>query len=277
MTLRKDDEYLLQQKGFTMNETMYAPHIQLFAQEGAKNGSGETGENTADAGQNGTEQMDLDREFSELISGKFKEQFTKKTQGIIDKRFKETKQLEDYKNRVSPAVNTLMEKYGIEEGREDLLSGFLKDGADFNEETETFEEETENADLPSEREMRLRKRVSSWVRESNDIKELYPDFDLRKELNSSELFSRLVLSGAPVRAAYETVHKDEILSGAMAYTADRVREQVVRNIETKGRRPLENGISSESAVVTAVDVNSLSSKDILKILKQVENGANIRF
>lgn len=63
----------------------------------------------------------------------------------------------------------------------------------------------------------------------------------------------------------------------MAYTADRVREQVVRNIETKGRRPLENGISSESAVVTAVDVNSLSSKDILKILKQVENGANIRF
>lgn len=276
MTLRKDDEYLLQQKGFTMNEKRYTPDLQLFAQEGAQNGSGETGENFADAGQNGTEQVDLDKEFSELIGGKFKEQFTKKTQGIIDKRFKETKQLEDYKNRVSPAVNTLMEKYGIEEGREDLLSGFLKDGAEFNEETETVEE-TENANLPHEREMRLRERVSSWVRESKKIKELYPNFDLRKELNSSELFSRLVLSGAPVRAAYETVHRDEILSGAMAYTADKVREQVVRNIETKGRRPLENGISSESAIVTAVDVNSLSSKDILKILKQVENGANIKF
>ncbi|MGN1317289.1 MAG: hypothetical protein ACI4VW_09570 [Acutalibacteraceae bacterium] len=276
MTLRKDDEYLLQQKGFTMNEKRYTPDLQLFAQEGVQNGSGETGENFADAEQNGTEQVDLDKEFSELISGKFKEQFTKKTQGIIDKRFKETKQLEDYKSRVSPAVNALMEKYGVEEGREDLLSGFLKDGADFNEEKETVEE-SENANLPHEREIRLRERVSSWVRESKEIKELYPDFDLRKELNSSKLFSRLVLSGAPVRAAYETVHKDEILSGAMAYTADKVREQVVRNIETKGRRPLENGISSESAVVTAVDVNSLSSKDILKILKQVENGANIKF
>lgn len=260
-----------------MKEKCYTPYLQLFAQEGAQNGSGETGENFADAEQNVTEQVDLDKEFSELIGGKYKEQFTKKTQGIIDKRFKETKQLEDYKNRVSPAVNALMEKYGIEEGREDLLSGFLKDGADFNEETETVEEETENANLPHERETRLRERISSWVRESKEIKELYPDFDLRKELNSSELFSRLVLSGAPVRAAYETVHKDEILSGAMAYTADKVREQVVRNIETKGRRPLENGISSESAIVTAVDVNSLTSKDILKILKQVENGANIKF
>ena len=63
----------------------------------------------------------------------------------------------------------------------------------------------------------------------------------------------------------------------MNYAATKAREQVVKNIETKGRRPLENGISSESAVVTSVDVNSLSSKDILKILKQVENGAHIKF
>lgn len=165
-----------------------------------------------------------------------------------------------------------------EESKSDVLddSASVEDENVINEETD---DETGDVDenFIREREERLRNRISGWLNESNQIKELYPDFDLRNELRSSPLFSRLVLSGAPLQAAYEIVHKDEILSGAMAYTADKVREQVVKNIETKGRRPLENGISSESAVMTAIDVNALTAKDIHKILKQVENGASIKF
>ena len=145
------------------------------------------------------------------------------------------------------------------------------------EDDEVVTEETEEEEIIREREERLRNRISGWLKESGEIKELYPDFDLRNELRSSKLFAQLVLAGAPLKASYEIVHKDEIISGAMAYTADKVREQVVKNIETKGRRPLENGISSESAVMTAVDVNALTAKDIHKILKQVENGASIKF
>ena len=84
-------------------------------------------------------------------------------------------------------------------------------------------------------------------------------------------------SGVPLKTAYEVLHKDEILSGAMTYTAQKVKEQVVKGIEARGRRPLENGIAAESGIVTVTDVNALTSKDILKILKQVENGANIKF
>ncbi len=162
-------------------------------------------------------------------------------------------------------------------------SDVLDDEASDEEEKERINEETEDetddADekFIREREERLRNRISGWLKESGEIKETYPDFDLRNELRSSKLFAQLVLSGAPLKASYEIVHKDEIISGAMAYTADKVREQVVKNIETKGRRPLENGISSESAVMTAIDVNALTPKDIHKILKQVENGASIKF
>lgn len=271
-----------------MENLKYTPDLQLFAAEVGEGGNGETGERVADAGQNGTESVDLEKEFSELINGKFKDQFTKKTQSIIDKRFKETKLLENYKSRVSGTIDTLMEKYGLSEGEEEMLlekitmknaeSDVLDDEAsDENEKVIREDTEDDAQEAIRERENRLRGRIAGWLRESEEIRESYPDFDLRKELRSSELFSRLVLSGAPLKAAYETVHKDEILSGAMAYTADKVREQVVKNIETKGRRPLENGISSESAVMTAVDVNALTSKDILKILKQVENGASIKF
>ena len=170
------------------------------------------------------------------------------------------------------------------EENEDAESDALNDEAD-KEENNVVEEEAEDEvsensaddDFICEREARLRNRISGWIKESGEIKEAYPDFDLRNELRSSRLFSQLVLAGAPLKASYEIVHKDEIISGAMAYTADKVREQVVKNIEAKGRRPLENGISSESAVMTAIDVNALTAKDIHRILKQVENGASIKF
>ena len=70
-------------KGKTMKKLWYTPDLQLFAAEVGEGGNGETGERVADAGQNGTENVDLEKEFSELINGKFKDQFTKKTQSII--------------------------------------------------------------------------------------------------------------------------------------------------------------------------------------------------
>ncbi len=168
------------------------------------------------------------------------------------------------------------------EMNEEKKSDVLNDEADIEDGevvVEDTEDETDDAEdeFIHEREARLRNRISGWLKESGEIKELYPDFDLRNELRSSRLFAQLVLAGAPVKASYEVVHKDEIISGAMAYTADKVRQQVVKNIEAKGSRPLENGISSESAVMTAVDVNALTAKDIHRILKQVENGASIKF
>ena len=252
-----------------MKKLRYTLDLQLFSSEGAETANGETGAESAVAGQNGAEEVNAETEFSELINGKFKEQFTKKTQAIIDKRFKQTKELEDYKQKVSPAVEKLMEKYGISSGEEDKLMSFL-DG-------EKSEIRKNTPDNHISRRENLRGRISSWLQESKELKESFPDFDLRKEIRENKLFSQLLIGGAPLRAAYETVHKDEILSGAMAYTAGKVREQVVKGIEAKGRRPVENGVSSESAVVTSVDVNSLTSQDILKILKQVENGASIKF
>ena len=110
-------------KGFFMKKLIYTVNLQLFAGEGSDGqGNDVTGvENTADAEQVEKNDVNADDEFSLLINGKFKEQFTKKTQAIIDKRFKETKNLEAYKNNVSPVVAGLMEKYGLQEGEEGKL------------------------------------------------------------------------------------------------------------------------------------------------------------
>ncbi len=241
----------------------YTLNLQLFA-DGAEGVDGATtGDEGADAEQK--ENVGGDDEFTSLINGKFKEQFTKKTQEIIDKRFKKTKELEAFKERVSPAVASLMEKYGLSEGEEEkLFSALNEDNKSSSEGNEHFRDV-------------LRKNASTWIMQGEEMKSIFPDFDLRKEVRDNPIFSRLLLSGVDLKTAYETVHKNEILSGAMAYTAGKVREQLVQGIQAKGMRPQENGVMASSAVATGVDVNALTSKDILKILKQVENGASISF
>lgn len=248
------------------NLIIYTLNLQLFSGEGEGAVQVESGDEIADAGQKNEE--NCDEEFAQLISGKFKEQFTKKTQAIIDKRFKETKELEAYKSKVSPVMARLMEKYGIEEGNEELLLESMETSG--KPKPEIPDEVLSNQD-------RLKQKIGLWIKEGESLKDKFPNFDLRNEIKGNKLFSQLLLSGVPLSTAYETVHKDEIISDAMHYTADTVRQQMVHNIEAKGRRPVENGVSSESAVVTSVDVNSLTSQDILKILKQVENGASIKF
>lgn len=263
MTLRKDDE-----KGFFMkNKNKIKLNLQLFSENGGEGVNSESGENSSvDAGQVENE-VTADEEFQSLIDGKFKEQFRKRTQSIIDKRFKETKQLEEFKNLVSPLMAKLNDKYNNENGD---IKGLTE---------KIFSEETEinNKNTSEDKRNNLKEQISSWVKETDEIKEIYPDFDLKNELKNSSLFGKLLYSGVPLKTAFEVIHKDEIISGAMSYTAQKVREQVVKGIEAKGRRPLENGIASESGIVTVTDVNALTSKDILKILKKVENGANIRF
>ena len=242
-------------------------NLQLFSENGAEMVSSETdGDLSADVGQE--TEKGIEDEFQSLIDGKFKDEFHKKTQSIIDKRFKETKLLEEFKNKASPIIEKLSEVYKVEDGNIEALHEKIIDATSDNEATTAFE--GENTEL-------FKEKVYSWVKEGEELKELYENFDFRNELRNNALFGQLLYSGIPLKTAYEVVHKDEILSGAMAYTAQKVREQVVKGIEAKGRRPIENGIASESGIVTLTDVNALTSKDILKILKKVENGVSVKF
>ena len=186
-----------------MKKLIYTVNLQLFAGEGSDGrGNDVTGvEDTADAEQIEENDVNADDEFSLLINGKFKEQFTKKTQAIIDKRFKETKNLEAYKNNVSPVVAGLMEKYGLQEGEEGKLLDLMNSSE--KNEASAPEDKGKSASVNS-----LAKNVKNWVSQGESLKKTYPDFDLRKELKENKLFSRLVLNGVSVKDAYEASHKD---------------------------------------------------------------------
>lgn len=212
-----------------------------------------------------SEELSREQRFSKLVGGEFKDEFAKKMQSIIDKRFKETKKLEGERELLSPILQDLFEQHNVQQGDFSALSEAVSLSRQQRE-----SEEQRAADKAKE-------QVAEWIKEGQQLKIVYPSFDFRSELKDDKGFANLIKAGIPVRTAYEVLHKDEILGGAMEYTAKKVSEHVVKGIEAKASRPQENGIGTKGGIIRKTDVNSLTSQDITDILKQVERGASISF
>ena len=181
-------------------------------------------ENAADAGRDAE---DLDAEFDALIRGKYKDAYTKRTQNMINKRFRKekTEQREgEARSRANAALGVAAE-YG------------------------------------------------KIIEEASALREVYPSFDLEGEC-ADPRFVKLVAAGIGVRGAYEALHHNEIMAGAMQYAADRVLEAAGKG---GTRRPVENGAAESSGRTPVLDVSSLTGREIRDIIRRVEKGEKIKF
>lgn len=276
--------------------------LQLFAEgaegEGAATAEVVTETQTADEtenatqkqaenGQNATDnQEDLDTEFKELIKGKYKSQYEKAIKENVGRRLKGTDKLRDQVNAQNPIMDVLKKRYGVEDASE-LLRAVEEDALYIRKRaTETGEsEETVLSKIRSERsETEIaqfkakeaeRQKYAGWHNEANLLKESsYPNLDLYTELGNKDFLDMLEL-GIPMKQAYEAVHHDDLLRSAVSIATEKAKEQTENTIKAGTNRVRENGLSSQAASRTSVDVNNLTEKDVLAILKQVENGEKV--
>ena len=75
-------------------------------------------------------------------------------------------------------------------------------------------------------------------------------------------------------AAYETMHRRELMERAMRYAAGRTRKQVAGSVASGMGRIAENG--GRSIAVTASDPG-LTSQELADIRRRVLDGEKIRF
>lgn len=237
--------------------------------------------------------VDLDAEFEELIKGKYKEQYDKRTQDTVQKRLKGTKETVDRYNELTPTLEMLAKKYGVEATDIKALNQAIEDDDSYYEQEAlekgiTVEQlksirkmEKENADLRRQmQEQNVRenanKLYASWMNQAEAIKNVYPSFNLDAEMRNPK-FTDLLKNNIDIRTAYEVLHKDEIIPAAMQFTAQKVGQQMTNKIIANGARPVENGINAQSSVVTKSDVSQLSKADIAEINRRVARGEKIRF
>ena len=282
--------------------------LQMFA-EGAGSGDGGTGSEGA-MGVNGTAAMsqtsitdadgvtatnvDREAEFEKLIKGEYKDLYDSRMQDTIQKRLKGQKETVEKYEALAPTLETLAKKYGVDASDINALNKAIEeDDAYYEEEAiekgvtvEQLKEfkkmERENTELKKLRDeqnqrVALEKKVAGWMEESKQVKAIYPQFDLKSEMQNSKFAELLQVPGVDVRTAYELTHKDEIIAGAMQFTAKTVEKKIADKIAANGARPTENGLNSQSASLTKSDVSQLSKEDILEYQRKVMRGEKVSF
>jgi hypothetical protein len=237
--------------------------------------------------------VDLNAEFEELIKGKYKDQYGKKTQETVQNRLKSSKETVDKYNALIPTLEMLGKKYGVDPTDIKALNNAIDEDDSFYEEEAlklgmTVEDlkyrrsiEKENAELKRQmNENETRKRASelysTWMNQAATVKTVYPSFNLDAELQNPK-FVDLLRSNIDVRTAYEVIHRDEIMPAAMQFTAKTVEQKLTNKIIANGSRPIENGNSSQSASLTKSNVSQLSNADLDEINRRIARGEKISF
>lgn len=233
--------------------------------------------------------------FRELINGEYKDLYTQETQRMIDRRFKEARETEQRMKSYQPVLDTLMERYGIDDGDADrLLEAVDNDHAYWSEAAEEagMSEEQykefrrlkrENAELLrdqqyQQQEAQIKAQGEKWYMEAQAMKgdPLYRNFDLMEELQNQEFVS-LLQAGTPMAHAYKVLHFDELMGSAVQAATVSTEKKVADSVRAKGNRPSENGTNSNSAFVTKTDPTKLTRADFEEIERRVARGERISF
>lgn len=232
-------------------------------------------------------------EFERMIKGDYKDLYDQRVQETIQKRLKSTKETVDKYESLSPVLELLGRKYGVDTNDVAALNKAIEEDDSFFEDealergisVEQLKEirkiERENADLKRQMEERQTQERASqiyaqWMDQSKATQQVYPSFNLNAEMQNPK-FVDLLRSNIDVRTAYEVIHKDEILPAAMQFTAKTVEQKLTNSIIAGRNRPTENGLSSQSASLVKSDVSKLSKADRAEIIRRVAAGEKIRF
>ena len=240
---------------------------------------------------------DRNAKFEALIKGEYKDLFDQRMQDTVQKRVKklsETSQENEAKlNSVTPILDMLAKKYGVDASDLKALNKAIEDDDSYYEQealekgitVEQLKEirkmEKENSELKRQmaeqnRKENANKLYAQWMEQADNAKQVYPSFDLRAEMQNPK-FVDLLRSNIDVRTAYEVLHKDDIIRGAMQFTAQTVESKIAKKVAAQGARPAENGMSSQGAAVVKSDVSQLSRADREEIRRRVARGEKIRF
>lgn len=236
--------------------------------------------------------------YRDLIEGEYKAEADEHFQSVFNRRFKEVKSMEQSLTDQKPIMDLLMQRYGVDDVSK-LMNALEQDNRYYEDAADeaglTVEQfkamqklERENAELKAMRqranaeaqrtqmEQAANRQLEQWYAEGDKLKSIYPSFDFQKEAANRD-FLNLLKSGVGVQHAYETLHLEEIRNATARSAAKSASDQMVANMKRNASRPLENGMSSQSAAIVKNDVSRLSRADRAEIARRVQRGEKIEF
>lgn len=262
--------------------------------EAAEDGTSQVGTDTqTEGGAAQEEPADLDKEFEELISGKYKEQFSTRVQNTVQRRFKNNADFENQLAQYKDAVAPIAEALGVDVSDiKGLKKAFESNDGLYAQLAEeqglTPEQLRENLQLRADakkgramqqeilKQQEQRAMFEQWDAQAEELKGVFPGFDLNQELKNTDFLENLELVRDVGRAFYLT-HMEDILSGAMETSAKTAQQQTVKAIQQKAARPPENAASSQPAIIRKDDPSKMTAEERRIVAEKVRRGERIVF
>lgn len=213
-------------------------------------------------------------------------EYNKQMQATVQSRLRSAKDAEEKLNKMTPALEVLARKHGldVENMDYDALAKAISDDDAYYEdkalemgvtlETAKRIDQQEREQARQQREearnleqQKLHNHFVKLEQQGEALKKVFPNFDLRKELQNP-VFARMTSPnvGVSVEDAYHAVHRKEIMQAGMQVTAQQTAQKISNAIQAGYRRPDENGTSGQSPSVTTFDYSKASKaqRDALK-------------
>ena len=245
----------------------------------------------ADPQQSAPAAEDLQAQWNEMRNGKFKEFFNRDTQSIVQNRLKDAKSAEESMGKLAPALSLLAKKFGVKEGDlDDLIQHITDDDSLYEDEAlergmdvatlkQIKQMEAQNEQLRAREEERSAREaaqahVMDLVRQSHEVQQMYPGFDLQKEMQNPE-FRRLTAPemGLGVKMAYQLIHMDELQSQYVQAGAQQAEAKLASARQRNSARPTENGTRVAMAARSEPNPANLSLKELNKKYELARNEA----
>ena len=216
-------------------------------------------------------------------------------QKTVQRRLKSAKGAEENLGKLAPAIELLANKYGMDINNMDYaaLAQAIGDDDQYYEDkalemgvsVETAkridQQERANARQQAEQQRTLEQKkfqdhIKSLEDQAEKMKQTFPNFDLRKELQDPR-FARMTSpsGGLSVEDAYYAIHRAEIMAGGMQVTAKMTAQKMSNAIQSGQRRPAENGTNGRAASVTTFDYRSASKEQRNALKQRIMSGEKI--
>lgn len=274
----------------------YRMDLRLFDDGGAAGAATSGAATTGDAGATGADngnQRDFGAEFDSLIKGEYKDAYDKKVQSIVKSRLKESKQTESKLKDAEGLLTLVGERYGwdgkdiatlreaVEGDNAYLEQEALEKGMTVDQLAQVKRMERENKALREQQRQAderaaFEQKFAGWNAEAEALKGMYPNLNLMEEFGNPQ-FVKLLDSGVGVKAAYQAVHFDELMGGALQYTAQQAQKAVLDGVKANSLRPNENGAKGSHGANQRIDVTKLTKEDRIRLANEARRGKNIDF
>lgn len=239
---------------------------------------------TAKAAPKSTE-AETEPSFTELIkSDKYKTDYQKSVEKIIEQRFKNYKGLETRLESLAPVLQMVGDKYGIDPQNENFVQALTQALGNDNGAFEQYASEHGCSVEEAKQIVTLKRQVKTledekqrrakqdeldrgWkqiVQQAESTKQQFPSFDLEREM-MDERFAKLVANGVDTTAAFIATNHKNIIPATVQLATEKAVQATANTVQANKTRPVEIGLDSQNAAIIKDDPSKLTLKDFRQI------------